>query len=315
MRICSSGLFFVVGYNVISGIFRGIGNARLPLIFVAIACAVNITGDLILTGLLKLDVAGVAISTISAQAVSVIISLFIISRQELPFKITRKSFRNPMPQIKAILYIGWPIALQDSLTNISFLVVSSLINGMGLSHSAGYGVAQKVISFIMLVPSAYMQAMSAFVAQNMGAKQPDRARRALFYGMGTGLAVGVFMFLLGFFGGDILSSIFTSDPAVIEQASAYIQGFSFDCMLTCILFCFIGYFNGCSKTKFVMVQGLCGAFLIRIPLSFMFSQQADPSLFRMGLATPAASFTSILLCIGYYLYLSKKDPVIGPQAG
>lgn len=306
LQICGAGMIFVTAYNVISGIFRGIGNSKLPLIFVTIACVVNIIGDLLLVGVFHMDVAGAALATIAAQAVSVILSLVIIKRTGLPFEFNKKMIRFHKHEIKSMLMLGLPIALQDTLTSLSFVLVNSMVNSLGLLSSAGYGIASKVINFIMLIPSAFMQAMSAFVAQNIGAAKPERAKKALFLGMGTALCVGTVMFLIGCFGGSLLSAIFSTDPQVIAASASYLRSFSLDCIITCVLFCFMGYFNGCGRTKFVMIQGLIGAFGVRIPLSYLICRTAG-SLFLMGFATPAASLVSGIICIFYYRYLRNKE--------
>ncbi len=174
VRICGAGIIFVIAYNVISGIFRGLGNSKLPLIFVLIACLVNIAGDLLFVAVFRMNVAGAALATILAQAISVILSLFIIRRQNLPFTFSRKDmgFNSEIP---VFLKLGIPLALQEMLTNISFLILCAIVNGISLEASSGYGIAQKVISFIMLIPSALMQSMSAFVAQNVGARKKGHA--------------------------------------------------------------------------------------------------------------------------------------------
>ena len=212
--------------------------------------------------------------------------------------------KQPSPPFR----LGAPIALQDVLTNLSFLVVNAVINNMGVITSAGYGVAQKVIGFILLIPSAFGSAMSAFVAQNIGAGQPKRARKALLYGMGSALSIGVFMFLLSFFRGDLLTLLFTKDAAVVDASAQYLKGFSFDCLLVCLLFCFTGYFNGCGKTLFVMIQGLVGALLVRMPVGYLMSLRPEPTLFSIGLATPLASLASIILCILYFRKTASDHP-------
>ena len=178
VRICGVGIVFVVAYNVISGIFRGLGNSKLPLIFVLIACIVNVIGDLLFVAVFHMNVAGAALATILAQAVSVVLSLFIIRRQKLPFTIKKSDIRFNR-EILVFLKLGIPLALQEMLTNISFLILCAIVNGIGLEASSGYGIAQKVISFVMLIPSALMQSMSAFVAQNVGAGKEERARKAM----------------------------------------------------------------------------------------------------------------------------------------
>ena len=155
-------MFFIVAYNVISSIFRGMGNSRLPLIFVAIACAVNIVGDLFFVAVLNMNVAGAALATVMAQAVSVILSLMIIRKEKLPFTMKRSDVQFN-PEIGNFVRVGIPIAFQELLTQISFLALCAFINRLGLEASSGYGVANKIVSFIMLVPSALMQSMSCLL--------------------------------------------------------------------------------------------------------------------------------------------------------
>lgn len=305
IRICGGGIFFVVAYNVISGIFRGLGNSRLPLIFVAIACVVNIVGDLLFVAVFHMNVAGAALATILAQCVSVILSLIIISRQKLPFSFSRKDI-GFNSEIRNFVRTGFPIALQEMLTNISFLIVCAIINGISLEASSGYGIAQKVISFVMLIPSSLTQSMSAFVAQNVGAGKEERAKKAMRTGMAIGVTIGVFVTLLTYFRGDIPSALFTSNPEFIARSAEYLRGFSPEAILTCIVFCYIGYFNGHGKTMPVMVQGISASFLFRVPLSYLFSLQPGATLVTIGCAIPLASVYGIVFFTVCYLVFQKK---------
>lgn len=253
IRICGAGFIFVVFYNLISCVFRGLGNSGLPLIFVAIACVVNIVGDLVLVTVFDMNVAGAAIATVGAQAVSVLLSLLIIRRQKLPFEFSLKSIRFG-PEIATFVRIGIPLALQEALTNLTFLALCAFINKLGLDASNGYGIAQKIQSFVMLIPSAIMQCMASFVAQNVGARKEDRARLGMLYGMAIGAGIGVVIALLAFFKGDLLSSIFSSDKKAIERSFEFLRGFAIEAVVTSILFSFLGYFNGHSKSLFVMLQ-------------------------------------------------------------
>lgn len=297
VRICSGGIIIIIAYNVISGVLRGVGNANLPLIFVGIACATNIAGDLLFVAVFKLDAAGAALATVLAQLVSVAVSVFVLRKQKLPISFSKTQCRIYQEELKRILNIGVPIALQETTVQISFLIINTIINHMGLMQSAGYGVAQKVVSFIMLVPSSVMQSVSAFVAQNIGAGQHSRAKDGLRTAMISGCAVGVFMFCAGFFGGSVLSSCFSNDAQVVAQSASYLRGFSIDCILTCILFSSIGYFNGCGKSMPVMIQGITSAFCIRIPVSILMSRLPDASLAMVGFATPVTTVYGILFFI------------------
>lgn len=286
VRICSGGAVFIVAYNVLGAMFRGIGDSKTPLLTVTIACAANIVGDLLLVGGFGLGVSGAALATVLAQAVSVALSLLFIRRRGLPFAFSVKDIRVDFPRIGRILRLGVPVALQDVLVSISFLAIAAIVNGLGVIASAGVGVAEKLCGFIMLAPSSFGQSLSAFVAQNIGAGRKDRAKRAMLYGMGASLCCGVVLAWLSFFHGGLLSGLFARDAEVIAAAADYLRAYAVDTLLTSILFCFIGYFNGRGNTAFVMAQGIVGAFLVRIPVSLLMSRMEPVSLFRVGLATP-----------------------------
>lgn len=305
IRICGGGIIFVIAYNVISSIFRGMGDSRLPLIFVTIACVVNIVGDLVLVAGFGMNVAGAAIATIAAQAVSVVLSLLIIRRQELPFSLERSDLRFN-GEVAKFVQLGGPLALQELLTNLTFLALCAFINRLGLSASSGYGVGQKIQSFIMLIPSSIMQSMASFVAQNVGACREDRAKQAMKCGMAIGAGVGVFIAYLVFFHGDLLSGIFTGDAAVIARAFEFLKGFAPEAVVTSILFSYMGYFNGHSRSVFVMAQGLAQSFLVRLPMSYLMSIQPDASLTYIGLAAPTATVFGIFLCTVYYVRMNRQ---------
>ena len=262
VRICGAGILFIIAFNVLGGVFRGIGNAKLPLISVAIACVANITGDLLLVG-----------------------------------------------------GLGWGCPLQPRIfwSAFPFWRLQHIDNALGVIPSAGVGVAEKICGFVLMVPSAYMQAMSAFVAQNMGAGRPDRAKKALIGAIGTSLAVGVILSYFSFFHGGLLAQLFARDAAVIAAAAEYLKAYAVDCLLVSFLFCIMGYFNGCGRTAFVMIQGIAGAFLVRIPVSWMMSRVQPVSLFGVGLATPASTVVQLLLCAGYFVWMhhrEKKMPAV-----
>lgn len=305
VMICGGGIIFIMAYNFISSIFRGLGNSKLPLIFVGIACVVNIIGDLLFVAVFKMNVAGAALATVLAQAVSVALSLVIINRQKLPFTMTRHDVRFN-EEIPRIIKVGIPIAVQELLTQLSFLALCAFINNLGIEQSSGYGVANKLVAFIMLVPSSLMQSLASFVAQNFGAGKEKRARQTMLCGMAIGCSVGVIITLLSIFAGDKMSMIFTPDESYIAQSAAYLLGFSLEPIVTSILFSFIGYFNGHSQTVFVMVQGLSQTFLVRLPMSYIMSIQPDASLTMIGLAAPSATVFGIILNLIYFIYYTRR---------
>ena len=305
VKICGSGIFFIVAYNLLSAIFRGLGDSKSPLIFVFVACIVNVIGDLILVAGCHLDAAGAAIATVVAQAVSVVLALVLLKKKKLPFKISRKDFRLNR-QCRRLLSVGLPLAMQEFLTQMSFLALCAFINRLGLEASSGYGVACKIVSFAMLVPSSLMQSMASFVSQNVGAGKEDRARKAMLTGMGIGLSVGVVVFIGVWFFGDKLTSIFTTDAAVIQRGFEYLRGFAPETILTAVLFSMIGYFNGHEKSLWVMIQGLIQTLLVRLPLAYYMSIQPDASLTNIGLAAPIATCAGIVLNVIFYMAMSEN---------
>lgn len=305
VAICSAGTLFIVAYNLVGSVFRGIGDSKIPLLTVTIACVLNILGDLLLVAVFHMGASGTAIATVFAQAMSVALSLLIIRKRKLPFAFSRKYLRPKAAHIKFMLKLGMPIALQDLLVSISFLVIIAIVNDLGLTESAGVGVAEKVCAFIMLIPSAYMQSMSAFVAQNVGALQYGRAKKALWYGVASSLAVGIGIGCFTFFHGDLLAGIFAKDASIIAPAAEYLKAYAIDCVLTAFLFCFIGYFNGCGNTTFVMIQGIVGGICVRLPVSWTMSKILPVSLFRIGLATPISTTVQIILCIGFFAIVQR----------
>ena len=312
VRICGGGIFFIVAYNLLSAIFRGLGDSKSPLLFVLVACIVNVIGDLALVAGLHMDAAGAAIATVSAQALSVVFAVVLLIKKELPFSIARKDFRLN-PQCKKFLKIGLPLALQEFLTQVSFLALCAFVNRLGLEASSGYGVACKIVNFAMLVPSALMQSMASFVSQNIGAGKKKRAKKSMFTGIGVGLVVGCLVFALVIFKGDMLAGFFTTDAAVIENGYAYLKGFALETIVTAILFSMVGYFNGNNKTIWVMTQGLIQTLLVRLPLAYFMSIQPNASLTKIGLAAPISTMVGVVLNIGFYVYLNRVEQKSGKK--
>ena len=305
VRICGGGIFFIVAYNVLVAIFRGLGDSRSPLIFVAVACVVNIIGDLILVAGFHLDAAGAAIATVAAQAVSVVLAIVLLKKKDLKFGIQKKDFRIN-GQCKRFLKVGLPLALQEFLTQMSFLALCAFVNKLGLEASSGYGVACKIVNFAMLVPSSLMQSMASFVSQNVGAGKPDRAKKSMFTGMGLGVIVGVVVFICVWCFGDVLTSVFTTDTAVIQKGTEYLRGFAPETIVTAVLFSMVGFFNGYEKTVWVMIQGLVQTLLVRLPLAYVMSIQPHASLTKIGLAAPVATCFGIVLNVIFYLIFTRK---------
>ena len=305
VRICGGGIFFIVAYNVLSAIFRGLGDSKSPLLFVLIACIINIIGDLVLVAGFHLDAAGAAAATVLAQACSVVFAICILVKKHLPFTIARNDFKWNA-QCGKFLRIGLPLAFQEVLTQLSFLALCAFVNRLGLEASSGYGVACKIVNFAMLVPSALMPSLASFVSQNVGAGKEKRARQTMFTGIGVGLVVGCFVFCFLMFRGDLLAGSFTTDAAVIQRGYEYLKGFAPETIMTAFLFSMIGYFNGNNRTVWVMTQGMIQTLLIRLPFAYVMSVQPDASLTMIGLAAPVSTTVGVVMCAVYYWNMNRK---------
>lgn len=307
IMICGFGSVMIVGYHIIGGILRGLGDSKTPLMTVAIASACNILADLLLVAVFHMGAAGAAIATVGSQAVSVVISLLVLRRRRLPFSFGRDDILRPdWRMLGRIVRYGTPIALQDFMVGFSFLVNLSIVNRLGLNASAGVGVAEKVCMILMLVPLAFMQSMSAYVAQNYGAGRIDRAVKGLRITILLSVGFGTVMGCFAFFRGDLLCAVFARDAAVIDAGFEYLRAYGIDCLLTSFLFCFIGYFNGLGKTGFVMIQGIVSAFAVRIPVAYFMSIHVG-TLFSIGLSVPISTLAQIIMCFVYFALLRRKE--------
>ena len=306
ITICGIGTLFVVGYNVLYGIFCGIGDSKTPLLFVGIACITNIILDYVLIDLLKMGAVGAAIATIAAQAVSVLFSLLIIKKR-LPFKVCKNNFKYDKNLGLQLLRVGLPVALLRMCTEISYLVILGFINVHGEIASSGVGIAEKLVMFILLIPTAYMSSISAFVAQNIGAGNKERAKKTMWVGMLSSMIIGGIMAYLSFFQGGLMSLLFTKDDDVIKASSEFLKATAIECFFLSLAYCFDGYFNGIEKTNLVMIRNVTAALFVRIPYAFIASRQIDASLFNIGLSTSFAAIYMLIFCVIEYLLRNRKN--------
>lgn len=314
LLICSLGIPFIIGYNVVFGIMRGLGDSRSPLYFVALACVINIVLDFVLVGGCHMRAAGAATATIASQGISFAAALCYLHRKGFRFPFTRRDIRLNSILSKRIIKLGTPIALQDALINISFLIITVIVNRMGVTASAALGVVEKLIVFAMLPPVAISSAVAAMTAQNYGAGLTDRMNRCLKSGIGMALVFGTAFCIYSQFLPETLMGIFTNDAPVIELGAEYLHGYSIDCIIVSFVFCINSYFSGQGNSLFPMVHSLIATFLFRIPLSWIFSHIAPTSLFPMGFAPPLATMVSLAICLWYLKIWQKRQASSGIQA-
>lgn len=308
--LCACGTVFISGYNMVSAILRGLGDSRRPMLFVAIACVTNILGDLLLVGVFGMGAAGAAIATVAAQGLSLLLSVRVLRRRDFPFDFRRESFRFWPGKTAKLVKLGGPVSLQNVLVELSFLLITASVNPLGLAQAASVGITERVISFCMLAPIAFQSSISAMAAQNIGAGRPDRAKSALGWGLLCSLAFGgAVLVLLQLFPAQA-AGLFTPDPEVVRHGALYLKSYSIDCLLVCFVFCLNGFFSGCGRTGFTMVNCLAATFAVRVPMVMLISRLPGITMFHIGLAAPAASLLQIVIQLAYLKFGPWRETVV-----
>lgn len=306
LLICSLGIPFIIGYNVVCGILRGMGDSKTPLRFVALTCVLNIILDFILVGGLHMRAAGAALATIASQGISFLFAVWFLYRRGLGFPFSLHDIRLDSRRSRRIAAMGAPIALQDALINISFLLITVIVNGMGVVASASLGVVEKIIVFAMLPPVAVSSAVAAMTAQNYGAGLSDRVDRCLYAGICMALVFGASFCLYSQFFPETMVALFTREADVIGMGAEYLRGYSIDCIMVSFVFCFNAHFSGQGNSLFPMLHSMIATFLFRIPLSWAFSHIGTDPLVWMGYAPPLSTLVSLVICVSYFLYRRRR---------
>lgn len=305
--ICCSGLIFIMGYNLVCSIMRGMGNSKAPMLFIGVASIINIIGDLVLVAGFHMGAAGAALATVGSQGLSFVFALIYLKAKGAGFKMNREDFRLNPEYLKKILKIGAPIALQEFLVNLSFVFITGVINTFSLGASAAAGIVEKSLLFTCIPIMALSSSVASMSSHNIGAKKPERAMKTMWTGISIALIFAVIFNLITFFRGDLIIRIFSDDPAVIENGALYIKSYATDQLMLCFVFIMNGYFNACGHSVFTMVHSLITTFAVRVPLVIIFSRMAGSTLMHIGLSAPISSFVSIILCIFFLLNLKKKQ--------
>ena len=306
LTICFCGIPFITAYNILSSIFRGMGDSKSPMYFVAVACAANIALDYLFMGALRMGPAGAALGTTLSQALSVLIALLAIRKKRM-ISLQKADLRPQKAVMGQILRIGLPVLAQDGLVQIGFLIITIIANQRGLTDAAAVGIVEKFISFVFLVPSSLLSTVSALAAQNLGADKPERARQTLWDSIGLAFGFGVVVAIAIQFCAAGVVGLFTPDAATIVAGANYLRGYIFDCMFAGIHFCFSGYFCARGKSGLSFLHSILAIVLIRVPGAYLMSRLFPQTLLPMGLATAAGSLFSAILCTLLYLGLTRRD--------
>lgn len=312
--ICFIGIPFITAYNIISSIFRGLGDSKSPMYFIAVSCAANIALDYFFIGALHLGPVGAALGTTLSQAVSVAVSITVILKKK-SIVLKKSSFKPSHPVMGKILKIGVPIAFQDGLIQIAFIIITIIANQRGLNDAAAVGIAEKVMGFLFMIPSSMLCAVSALGAQNIGAGKPGRAIQTLRYAIMLTAGFGVFVSVITQFTAEPIIALFT-DPdtaggaKVIILGSQYLRGYIFDCIFVGIHFSFSGYFCACGKSALSFLHNILALALVRVPGVYITSQLFPETLFPMGLATTAGSLLSVIICLIVFTFIQRHSTFI-----
>ena len=309
LTICFIGIPFIIAYNIIASIFRGLGDSKSPMYFVAVACVVNIILDYFFIGVLELGAMGAALGTTLSQAASVLFALCYIRRHKGMLDISRSDLRPQRDVIKLILKIGLPIAIQDGFIQISFLAITVIANGRGLVDAAAVGIVEKFIGLVFIVPSAMLSTVSAISAQNIGANKMPCAKQTLRTAMLITSVYGLVVSITLQFIPQVAVGLFTSDSQVLAQGSDYLRGYVWDCIFASIHFCFSGFFTACGYALISFLHNSLSIVCARVPLAWLSSMLYPDTLYPMGLSTCTGSFISCLICIGAYWWLKRKGKI------
>lgn len=309
LTICFLGIPFITAYNIISCIFRGLGDSKSPMIFVAVACGINVILDLIFIGPMSMGATGAALATVIAQTASVIFAFISIKSKETGISITKNDLCPEKNIMGNILKIGIPVSLQDGLIQVSFIIISIIANRRGLVIATSVGIVEKIIGFLFLIPSAMLSSISAIAAQNIGAGHKKRARQTLKYGTLISVTFGLFFAIICQFASEPILDIFSNDSKVIVMGAQYLRSYSFDCAIASIHFCFSGFFCAYGKSLISFVHNIASIILMRVPGAYLTSKYFPDSLFEMGMAAPLGSLISVLICVGFYMYLRRRKEI------
>lgn len=304
--ICFIGIPFITAYNIISSIFRGLGDSKSPMYFIGVSCVANIVLDYVFIGLCNLGPSGAALGTVLSQTLSVIVALAAIRKRKTGIKLIKEDFIPDSNVLGEILKVGIPVAVQDGCIQVAFIIITVIANHRGLDDAAAVGIVEKMISAIFIIPSSMLATVSALSAQNIGAAKYDRAAKTLKYATLITSVYGVFMAVIMQWLATPLIALFTKEAAVVVLGTQYMRGYIIDSIFAGVHFCFSGYFAAYGKSYIGFIHNIISITFVRVPGSYIASKLFADTLFPMGLAAPAGSVLSVIICVCAYMWLKQK---------
>lgn len=306
LMICFIGIPFITAYNIISSIFRGLGDSKSPMYFIAISCIANIALDYLFIGGFHMGPAGVALGTTLSQTISVIVSILVIRRPKTGLNLKKAHFKPQSAIMGQILKIGTPVALQDGFIQIAFIIITIIANRRGLDDAAAVGIVEKVIGILILLPSTMLSTVSALSAQNIGAGKQERADQTLWYAISIAVGFSLIIATAIQFTSEPVIALFTEDPGVIRLGGQYLRGYVWDCVFLGIHFSFCGYFCACGMSGISFLHNVLSIILVRVPGAYLASRYFTDTLYPMGLAAPAGSLLSVIICVAAFIWIKRR---------
>ena len=305
------GIIFIFGYNVLAAVMRGMGDSKRPFYFVLVACVTNIFLDLLLVAGFRMGAFGAAVATVFSQALSMILCIGYMVKNDFIFDFKPSSFRFHKEKMSLIVKIGLPAAIQNGITSFSFLIITALVNTIGgVNASAAVGVVGKFNGFAIMPAVAMGSSIATMCAQNIGAGQWDRATKTC--RVGTLIAVGcsyIIFVLVQLFPQPILE-MFDNNPDMIRSGVEYFRTFSFDYLLVPLCFSINGLYIASGHTTFSLINSILSSVALRIPASILFGSVFGMGIMGVGLGAPIASLGSLLLIIWFYFSGKWRENVV-----
>ena len=303
LTIYFTGMTFSLFYNIGAGILRAIGDSRHPLYYLAAASVVNIVLDFTFVCAFHMGVAGVAIATVIAQAVSSAMVMYKLIRTKESYQVRVREIRMNRLMIWKIVGIGFPAALQQSITSFSNVIVQSYVNYFGAAAMAGYSAPLRIDGFLQLPLQSFNMAITTFVGQNIGAKQYKRVKKGVFAAwlMSSVVILAGAMFM--FFNGRLIVRIFTDDAEVIRVGNAMLQIFAAGYIFLPVVQILNGALRGAGLSK-VPMYFMVGCFVVLRQIYLMI---AIPMTGKLELVFAGWPITWVVCAAGMLAYYLKAD--------
>lgn len=300
LTITMAGTIFIFGYNALSAVMRGMGDSKRPLYFVGVACAVNVGLDLLMVKQWGMGASGAALATVISQAASMILCILYLKVNDFVFSFRLSAFGFHKERLKMLLKIGIPTSVQSFASSLSFLFLTTMVNGLGVTASAAVGAVGKFNGFAILPAVAISNSVAAMSAQNIGAGKLDRAKKTFFIGLALSFSFSTIIFTLSRIFPEEILSIFADDADLVAAGKVYLTYFGLDYLVVPFFFNLNGLFNGSGHTTFSLINGSMAAILVRIPACYFFGAICGFGLGGYGLGAPCASLAASLVGFGYF---------------